>query len=56
MARITGRKGDTTMTADDARMIREANSRHFAEQRARDARLLAEYQAECLASWGGVAK
>ncbi len=40
------------LPAELAKRIREENARHYAKERARDARRLAAYQAECLASWG----
>jgi hypothetical protein len=38
--------------AETARRIREDHARHYAKERQRDARRLAAYEAECLASWG----
>jgi hypothetical protein len=38
--------------AETAKAIREIHARHYAKERQRDARLLAAYEAECLASWG----
>ena len=43
------------LTAEVAKAIRESHARHYAKERQRDARLLAAYEAECLASWGGKA-
>jgi hypothetical protein len=49
---------ETTMTdpdnlpAETAKRIREDHARHYAKERQRDARRLAAYEAECLASWG----
>jgi hypothetical protein len=37
--------------ADVAKLIRERHARLTYQERARDARLLAAYEAECLASW-----
>jgi hypothetical protein len=49
--------GAGVLTPEDIKSMREANARYFAEERARDARRLAAYQRECLASWhGGDAK
>lgn len=31
--------------------VREEHAKHYAKERARDARLLAQYQRDCLASW-----
>ena len=39
------------LAAELAKAIREDHARHYAKERARDARVLAAYQAECLASW-----
>jgi len=39
------------LPADVAKMIRERHARFTYQERARDARLLAAYEAECLASW-----
>lgn len=42
----------SALTPEDVSMIRAANARYFVEERARDARRLAAYHRECLASWG----
>jgi hypothetical protein len=34
-----------------AKAIRESHARHYAKERQRDARLLRNYEADCLASW-----
>lgn len=39
-----------------AKSIRESNARYFEKQRQRDARLLRNYETECLASWGETCK
>jgi hypothetical protein len=41
-----------TIPAALAKAIREDHARHYAKERQRDARRLAAYEAECLASWG----
>jgi hypothetical protein len=41
-----------TIPAALAKAIREDQARHYAKERQRDARLLRNYEAECLASWG----
>jgi hypothetical protein len=44
----------TSLTPEDIRAIRAANARHYAEERARDARRLAAYERECLAAWAEI--
>jgi hypothetical protein len=44
----------TSLTPDDIRAIRAANARHYAEERARDARRLAAYERENLAAWAEI--
>lgn len=45
-------KGELAMTDEEFyKRVREEHAKHYAKERARDARLLAQYQRDCLASW-----